>query len=130
MFDINIYKSINNGSGGEISQYGSDLIFKDSDYSCIYIKNDSLKPKRILGIKNTSSDEIFLSVLKKDGDIVVNKISELSDTNSLVFTEQVSINFVLPPSSFITVWYKKGQSLSAYNLKKQLNIVVEWVDEY
>lgn len=132
MKDIVIYKSINNGLGGNIDTTNNFTVFPESsNYCCLYIKNESLSKNKILSISVTSLDVLSIAVvLSESSDIAQNQLSDLSIVDSLSFETSILFNdFVLPSGYFFNIWLKKEDTTN-YTSKRNLNISVEYINEY
>lgn len=130
---INIYKSINNGDGGEIDTTTSSSIFTlDSNikYCCLYVKNESLVSKYLQSIYVSSLDNILIGVVKENDNIVFNKLSEKGVYPTLDYSSNINLkNTKLDSNSFITLWLKL-ETTSEYKSKRNVNISLEYIDEY
>lgn len=133
MKDIVIYKSKNNGLGGDIDFTNNSSIFTTENnirYCCLYIMNNSSNSKRILNISSINLDNILLDVIEDEVGVILNEytiennLPELSNyTSARQFT-----NLVLNSKDFFTVILKLNSTDTIS--KRSLNISVEYVDEY
>jgi len=130
---VNIYKSINNGDGGEIDTTTSSSIFtldSTTKYCCIYVKNESLVSKYLQNIYVSSLDNILIGIVKENNNIVFNQISEKGVYPSLDYVSSINLkNTKLESTSFITLWLKL-ETTSEYKSKRNVNISLEYIDEY
>ena len=140
MKDLVIYRSENNGLGGNISldKTSQDMFYKGNYYekfSCVYIKNESLISKRILRLIPYSIDYVEISTLTDEIDIK-NKIANLhTDLNSrpdnTSFQNQLDLtDVVLKPNDYLCIWIKITQESNTPILKRFVNIEMEVLDEY
>lgn len=140
MKDLVIYRSENNGLGGDISlnKTDQDIFYKGNYYekfSCVYIKNESLISKRILRLTPFSIDYVEISTLDTETDIK-NKLAQLhTDLNSRPlntnFQNQLDLSdVVLRPNDYLCIWIKVTQESNTPILKRFVNIEMEVLDEY
>lgn len=129
MQDLLFYNS-KNSVGESIDLSSNNDIFITEEFSCFYLRNDSLKPKKILNISVKSEDNTLISSIFNNNSITLNDLSSIDVAPSLDYKGSLVLNVVLPQKSFLTFWLKKGEDTSSYNLKKHVNIISEWVDEH
>ena len=129
MQDLLFYNS-KNSVGESIDLSSNNDIFITEEFSCFYLRNDSLKPKKILNISVKSEDNTLISSIFSNNSITLNDLSSIDVAPSLDYKGSLVLNVVLPQKSFLTFWLKKGEDTSSYNLKKHVNIISEWVDEH
>lgn len=134
MTGIKIYKSINNGLGGDIDTTASNIVFSNKDfgsYCCVYIRNESVTPLTILNIKIISLDFIQLGLVKnEEGTPLLDTLGSIEIAEELIYNSHLSFDsLVLPPNSFFNIWLKVSKS-TYYNHKRNINLNVEYISEY
>lgn len=133
MRDVVIYKSKNNGLGGDIDFTNSSSIFTTEDnikYCCLYVMNNSSDRKRILQISSVNLDNVLLSVIENEVGIVLNELvieNNLPELSNYSPTRSFN-NLILNSKDFFTVLLKLESTDSIS--KRSINITVEYVDEY
>lgn len=132
---IAIYKSLNNGFGGPLDTTSNRDIFteyfENQMYCCLYIKNESNTSKNILSVYLTSIDNINMGLLvDNDNEPRFNTLSEITDVNSINFISDLYFrSLTLEPNTFITVWLVLPNTYDNVS-KRNVNITVDYVDEY
>lgn len=133
MRDIVIYKSMNNGLGGDFDTTNSLSIFEtDLKYTCFYVKNESARPKTILNINSNSLDSIQIGIQTNGTDIILNQISPIvtEPPINVSYSDNLQQNLSLKANEWFTLWVKLDSESTNIKTKRNLSLVVEWVNEY
>ncbi len=131
MSSLKIYKSKNKGLGGDFDTTLDNDIFYDSNFCCVYIKNEDNYNLRLLDITLNSLDSIQLGILTDQLNTpIINQLSVFEDTENILFKDSLQISeLTLSSNDFITIWLKKNTQNNVIS-KKNININVEYINEY
>lgn len=132
MKEINIYKSLNNGEGGSFDRSSNNsILVSNNNFCCIYIKNETNVNKKLLKIDTSSIQNFSYLILKENGVPLLNTLTNKGEYPDLPLLEDFDISgFLLPSDSFITLWFYLEPFETNIQLKRYLNIIVEYTDEY
>lgn len=139
MKDINIYKSASNGLGGNLDRTLDNNIFKlnvdNKKVACLYIKNDSKNPQKIIKLWPDSVDEIRIGLVTRLGfnEILKNTVQPVleNDLPEVDFTksEHTFEDLVLLPNEFFSVWlYYIDIGISKIKRSHNVSINLQWVN--
>lgn len=132
MKGFSIYKSKNNGKGGDIdtAQLDSSEIFIDSDFSCIYIHNETNSPKGLVSMKSSSVDPLVF--VTDPNALPINTLAPVMETipSGLLELDEVHLGGIvkIPARGFTYVYLKKVNSDTNLKSERLVNIIVEYVD--